>query len=170
MIGDWGPIVWGDKRAGVSIRFVRDWDSWADYADYAAIMPSVYAGTYNSETEEWHMAGDRATDGGAMPGTADQCATQSRSEPNYRLERLIQRLELEREGPITLENVAEVFQYHPWDQTQMDCGDAVRDVLTLAAKQVLRSVPPGALRVRCLELLVDARMVANAAITFRGRF
>jgi len=77
-------------------------------------------------------------------------------------------------GPISerinLHNVEEAFQYQPWDPLQQDAGAQVRDALVNAAKVILRTVPDCPTRTRALNDLVDARMKANAAITFRGRF
>lgn len=84
--------------------------------------------------------------------------------------RVLDALEAQRSEPITLRNVEDAFRYHPWDQGQQDCGDVVRDALVAASKAILRSVPPGRLRTRCLDDLIEIRMRANAAITFRGRF
>ena len=71
---------------------------------------------------------------------------------------------------LTLRNVDDAFQYHPWDGQQYDAGAQVRDALVNAAKVMLRVVPEGPLRTRALNDLIDSRMKANAAITFRGRF
>jgi hypothetical protein len=71
---------------------------------------------------------------------------------------------------LTLANVDEAFTFQPWDAGQVERGEAVRDALVLAAKQVLRNCPAGRLRTRALNNLIDARMLANAAITFKGRF
>lgn len=75
-----------------------------------------------------------------------------------------------RGGPLTLENVADAFEYHPWAPDQREAGEIVREALVAAAKAILRSVPQGPSRTRALNHLIDARMIANAAITHRGRF
>lgn len=72
--------------------------------------------------------------------------------------------------PLTLDNVNAAFQYQPWNHHQQQQGDQVRELLTFAAKGILRNVPSGPLRTRALNHLIDARMIANAAITFGGRF
>lgn len=168
MIGDWRPEAL-DRKSGIAIR-LRGFDIVPD------LYPTRFYGRFNSEggivmedgrngvSKEWT---------GAAQSIADQATAGDESESDYRVRRLVNRLLDERKTgaeAITLENVAEVFQYQPWSAAQQECGDAVRDALVMAAKQILRSVPPGAYRTRVLTMLVDARMVANAAITFRGRF
>ena len=71
---------------------------------------------------------------------------------------------------ITIDNVDDAFTYQSWDQEQQASGGAVRSALVAAAKVILQTVPESPLRTRALNNLVDARMLANAAITFRGRF
>lgn len=63
---------------------------------------------------------------------------------------------------------AELFSYHSWDEAQKHQGDNVRDALKEAYIAVIKSVPPCATRTRALNMIVDARMLANAAITFEG--
>jgi hypothetical protein len=77
-----------------------------------------------------------------------------------------------RPGPerITLENVDEAMRYHPWGREQLEAGEQCREALTAAIKTILRTVPESPLRTRAINKIVDARMIANAAITFRGRF
>lgn len=68
-----------------------------------------------------------------------------------------------------LEEVATtLFTYHPWDEAQIKQGDNVRDALKEAYIAIVKSVPPCPTRTRALNLIVDARMLANAAITFCG--
>lgn len=71
---------------------------------------------------------------------------------------------------LTLDTVEHAFRYHPWDRDQQQAGDEVRDLLIVAAKGIIRRVPPGPSRTRALNCLIDARMLANAGITHRGRF
>lgn len=68
-----------------------------------------------------------------------------------------------------LDNVEEVFRYQPWNPDQVDAGNQVRDALVLAAKTILRTVPPSPSRTRALNAVMDARMLANQAISFFGR-
>ena len=76
----------------------------------------------------------------------------------------------QRSEELTLANIDEAMRYQPWDGYQMDCGDQVREALTAAAKVILRLVPAGRFRSVALRHILDARMQANAAISFRGRF
>jgi hypothetical protein len=71
---------------------------------------------------------------------------------------------------ITEANVDETFQYQPWNEEQQKAGHEVRDALVTAAKAMLKNIPETPLRTRALNALVDARMLANAAITFNGKF
>lgn len=71
---------------------------------------------------------------------------------------------------LSLDNIDAAMRYQPWDSQQIDAGDQVRDALTLAAKAILRSVPRSPRRTLALQHLISARMDANAAISFRGRF
>lgn len=71
---------------------------------------------------------------------------------------------------IDLSNVREAFTYQPWDQAQVDAGKRVTDALIAAAETILRDVPESPLRTRAINGLFDARMVANAAITHRGKY
>lgn len=71
---------------------------------------------------------------------------------------------------LSVDNVEEVFRYHPWDSVQVDRGAQVTDALIAAAKVILCVVPRCPARTRALNHLQDARMVANHAITHSGRF
>lgn len=71
---------------------------------------------------------------------------------------------------LTLENVEDAFTYHAWDGWQQEAGNIVRETLTAAARAILRVVPAGPSRTRALNNLMDARMLCNQSITFRGRF
>lgn len=71
---------------------------------------------------------------------------------------------------INEKNVEEAFQYQPWNDQQVAAGAEVRAALVTAAKAILKGVPETPLRTRALNALVDARMLANAAITFNGKF
>jgi hypothetical protein len=79
-------------------------------------------------------------------------------------------LEGYRPQEIGLSNVDDLFRYQPWRPDQNIQGDAVRDALVFAAKVILRSAPRGPSRLRAIEHLIYARMDANAAISFGGRF
>lgn len=71
---------------------------------------------------------------------------------------------------VTLENVDEVMRYQPWMPDQLAAGDVVRETLVAAVRAILRHVPRCPNRTKAINHLIDARMDANAAISFRGRF
>lgn len=72
--------------------------------------------------------------------------------------------------PEVIGEVRNLFEYHPWDKEQGDKGEAVRNALASAYRAIIESVPPCPTRTRALNMLTDARMLANAAITFKGRY
>lgn len=71
---------------------------------------------------------------------------------------------------VTLDNIDDAMRYQGWDAEQTLVGDIVRESLTFAAKAILRHVPRSPRRTLALQHLITARMDANMAITFRGRF
>lgn len=71
---------------------------------------------------------------------------------------------------LSLENIEDAMSYLSWAPDQFAAGNEVREMLTLAAKAVLRHVPRCPRRTLALQHLISARMDANAAISFRGRF
>jgi len=71
---------------------------------------------------------------------------------------------------LCLANIDDAMHYQPWMPDQQEAGEIVREVLTAAAKAILRHVPEGAFRRGALEDIINARMKANAGISFRGRF
>lgn len=71
---------------------------------------------------------------------------------------------------ITLNNIDELMRYQPWDGKQIEQSDQVREVLTAAAKAILRNVPAGRFRSVALRNIIDARFNSNAGISFYGRF
>lgn len=71
---------------------------------------------------------------------------------------------------VTLENLDEVMRYQPWMPEQVQAGDIVREALTAAVRAILRVVPRCPSRTKAVNHLIDARMDANAGISFRGRF
>lgn len=66
--------------------------------------------------------------------------------------------------------VEQLFEYQPWDPTQRAAGKAVKDRLAEAFKMALAMVPPCPTRTRGLNMLLDARMLFNSAITHRGKY
>ena len=71
---------------------------------------------------------------------------------------------------LTVENLHECFEYHPWDEEQTAIGTAVRSVLEGAARLIIERVPDCPDRSVALRKLREARMDANSAITHRGKF
>lgn len=72
--------------------------------------------------------------------------------------------------PPSLDNIEDMMRYQPWAHDQQQAGDIVREALTAAAKAILRVVPNSAHRDAAVQYILNARMHANAAISFRGRF
>lgn len=70
----------------------------------------------------------------------------------------------------TLEAIDELFQYQAWDPEQIEAGRRVRSALAGAYATVIQEVPPSPLRTRALNMIYDSRMLANAAITHKGRY
>lgn len=68
------------------------------------------------------------------------------------------------------EEIERMFNYHAWDQERIDKGTKVRRALCDAVKVIIDNVPPCPQRTRAINNLVDARMLANSAITHDGRF
>lgn len=71
---------------------------------------------------------------------------------------------------VTLENVDEVMRYQSWGPDQVAAGDIVREALTAGVRAILRVVPRCPNRTKAINHIIDARMDANAGISFRGRF
>lgn len=67
-------------------------------------------------------------------------------------------------------NVQSLFRFEPWQPSQIAKGDRVREKLAEAYLAVLENVPPSPARTRALNMITDVRMLANAAITFKGEF
>lgn len=65
--------------------------------------------------------------------------------------------------------IRDLFEYHPWGQSQVAQGEAVRNALASAYRTIIDNVPPCPTRTRAMNMLLDARMLANAAITFKGK-
>jgi hypothetical protein len=68
------------------------------------------------------------------------------------------------------DEVDELFTYAAWDEDQKLAGKHVVDSLKAAFMEILIHVPPSPTRTRSLNCLVDARMLANAAITHKGKY
>lgn len=66
--------------------------------------------------------------------------------------------------------IEDAFEYHPWDQEQIQQGAKVRESLALAVKVIVEHVPPCPDRSAAIRKLREARMDANSAITHHGRY
>lgn len=71
---------------------------------------------------------------------------------------------------LSLDNIVDAFTYQPMHSGQIENAEQVREVLIAAAKVILRTVPRSPRRTLALQHLVNARMDANCAISFGGRF
>lgn len=66
--------------------------------------------------------------------------------------------------------VDEAFVYHPWSHAQVEAGDAIRAALADAVKVVIANSPPCPDRSSAIRKIREARMDANSAITYDGRY
>ncbi len=66
--------------------------------------------------------------------------------------------------------VDDLFEYHKWDEAQIEQGRLVRCILADAVKTIIANVPPCPTRTVAIRKLVEARMDCNAAITHRGKY
>lgn len=76
-------------------------------------------------------------------------------------------------GLITEEVAAQaddLFSYHNLTSDQMDRISMVREHLLMAYTTVLSHAPPSPMRTRALNMIFDARALANAAIAMNGRY
>lgn len=69
----------------------------------------------------------------------------------------------------SMEEAEELFTFQPWNPTQISAGKEVRLTLQRAFRTVITFAPPSPIRTRALNAIIDARMLANAAITFDGK-
>lgn len=84
-----------------------------------------------------------------------------------------QRVDLTRAAAVNesiRDEIEDLFAYHPWDDEQKIKGAEVREILATAYEVIIDTVPPCPTRTRALNMLVDCRMLANAAITHKGRY
>jgi hypothetical protein len=71
---------------------------------------------------------------------------------------------------LSLKNVEHAFTYQRWNEDQLTRGGEVTSALIAAAQAILLNVPECPTRTRALNNLIDARMLANAAITHDGLY
>ena len=68
------------------------------------------------------------------------------------------------------EEIENLFKYQPWTPNKVRRGEEVRSKLIEAYISMIDNVPPCPTRTRALNALTDARMLANAAISFDGKY
>ena len=73
--------------------------------------------------------------------------------------------DMNRATAINEDEVADIFDYHVWDDAQKEKGAKVREALGKAFQMIIYNVPPCPRRTMALQGLITARMDANAAIT-----
>lgn len=84
------------------------------------------------------------------------------------LNRLEPKTEDECEYAIAATN--DMFTYHAWSPDQVEKGTIVREALKAVALAIITNVPASADRSAALRKIREARMDANSAITFDGRY
>jgi ferredoxin len=73
-------------------------------------------------------------------------------------------------GPDEIGATRDLFDYHDWDDEQRKNGEIVRNMLCSSYQAIINAVPPCPTRTRALNLLLDARMLANSAIMHKGKY
>ena len=68
------------------------------------------------------------------------------------------------------EIIDDMFEYHKWDDLQVEAGKRVRTALANAVKTIIAEVPPSPDRTTAIRKLREARMDCNSALTHRGRY
>lgn len=71
--------------------------------------------------------------------------------------------------PVTIENVGDVFTYHPPDEAQQLAFLVIREGALSLALIILEFTPPCADREAALRLLRQCVMTVNAAIALKGK-
>lgn len=72
--------------------------------------------------------------------------------------------------PDVQEDIDRRFQYQSWNAEQIEKGEKVRAALKAAFEALIEHVPPCADRGAALRHIIDARMSANSAISFNGKY
>jgi hypothetical protein len=70
----------------------------------------------------------------------------------------------------TAEAIQDLFSYRPFDQDQTARSNKVREALVAALVTIIEHVPPCPDRSAAIRKLREARMDANSAISFRGKY
>lgn len=66
--------------------------------------------------------------------------------------------------------IADMFEYHAWDQEMTERGTRVRAALAAAVAVIVDNVPAGPDRSVAIRKIREARMDCNSAITHEGRY
>jgi hypothetical protein len=66
--------------------------------------------------------------------------------------------------------IDDAFLYHPWDAAQTLKGNEIRAALATAVKVIVANAPPSPDRSAAIRKIREARMDANSAITYGGRY
>lgn len=74
------------------------------------------------------------------------------------------------EGGEVEKAIDDAFEYHPWNEEQIQAGHGVRAALAKAVKVIVAMVPPGPDRTTAIRKIREARMDANSAITHGGKY
>lgn len=158
--GDVLGRVEGATKAEVAGKLIREFPDAAELRIRSADAPDLTAAN-NAGVQGKRAAGDwpGATEARQAMDARNAGARGNEAQP---IGMIPERL--------SLTNVDEAFRYLPWNAEQISAGDEVRAALANAARVILTRVAESPLRTRALNNLIDARMIANAAITFRGRF
>jgi hypothetical protein len=66
--------------------------------------------------------------------------------------------------------INDAFEYHKWDDAQVEQGKRVRAILAEAVKVIVRDVPPSPDRTTAIRKIREARMDCNSAISHSGKY
>lgn len=66
--------------------------------------------------------------------------------------------------------VDDMFDYHPWNEEQIQQSKAVLETLKVAVLAIVVNVPPSPDRTVAIRKLREARMDCNSAITHGGKY
>jgi hypothetical protein len=66
--------------------------------------------------------------------------------------------------------IDDAFEYHKWDDQQVEQGREVRMSLAIAVKLIVKNVPPSPDRTTAIRKIREARMDCNSAITHGGKY
>ncbi len=73
-------------------------------------------------------------------------------------------------SPDVRNEIADMFQYHPWDAEKVKRGEKVREILAAAVAVIIDNVPPCPDRSSAIRMIRQARMEANSAISHDGKY